>query len=167
MSIIEEINCISADMWSINASNWSFFPNIVYLDCIVPTSGCNSVLTQWIKFYAKNPIGMTWHFSVFLHSKDNGFGLFVIKSNIFIFSSRGQESTFTVVVYCVELVIWVILTNSLMKALSRSSVPMLKVAISICCHEDIGSLHGGSLGSPSEGSDWHVVRHTILVKRTA
>lgn len=105
-------------MGSVDGSNWPLLSDIVYLDCVVPTSRCNNVLTSWIKFNAKYSIGMSRHFPVFLHFEDNRFSLLIIKPNVLIFSSSSQESTFTVVVYGVKLIIRVIFALPLVKAFS-------------------------------------------------
>lgn len=101
------------------------------------------------------------------HLENDRLGLLIVDTDILVFSGGGQEVAISIVINGVELLTWVILAISLMKASTRGGVPMLKEAICLGTYQDICSLHLGRLWPPPEGTDWHVVTMSKLIYKTA
>jgi len=98
-----------------------------------------------------------------LHLEHETLRVLVIDSHIRILTCGGQERALSVVVDCIELVVWVVLAASLMEASSTGGVPVLQVSVGLCADEHIGSLEIRRLWSPSQRSHRHVIRLAILV----
>jgi hypothetical protein len=54
-----------------------------------------------------------------------------------------------------------------MKTFSRGGVPMLQVSVSVSCNQYVCCLHCWCLRSPSDGSNRHIIWHSILVEGAA
>jgi len=98
-----------------------------------------------------------------LHLEHKTLRVLVIDSNILVLACGGKEIAVGVVVDGVELVRWVVLAVSCMEASSTGGMPVLQESIGLCADEHVGGLEIRCLWSPSQRSDWHVIRLAILI----
>ena len=100
-------------MWTVPASSWAFSPHIIDLDGVVPAASCKYIWVIRIPFNAENTIRVAAMITALLHLEHNTLGMLIIHSNILVLTCRCQQVALRVVVNCVQLVLWVVLTISL------------------------------------------------------
>ena len=103
-------------MRPVDASNDTVCSDIIDLDCVVPSSRCQTIRVCLVEFNTEYSVGVTTEISVILHLEGNRFGLLVIESNISVFTCARQKTAIWVVVKRVKLVVISIFNFLLMKA---------------------------------------------------
>jgi hypothetical protein len=143
----------------------SFLPDIINIDTIVPASRSNNVLIVRIEFYAENSIWMSGLVTASMHFKNSRFGLLVIKLNNSFITTCSEKKTINIVIDSIKLclqIIWICMPW--MQTSSRSCMPMLNPTICLSCYKNIGCFHLCWYRSPSNWSDWHVIRCSVLIQ---
>ena len=154
-------------MSPVNTRNRTFFSYIINLNCIIPTSWSKNIWIWSIKSNTKNSIRVPTKLSIVFHFKYNWFSLFIIETDIFIFTSSSQKTSIWIVVNSIKLIFRIIFTVHLMKTPSRSCMPMLKISISLCTYKNISCFYVRCCRSPPKWSHWHIVTLSVLVNMTA
>ena len=105
--------------------------------------------------------------SIIFHFKNNRLSLFIIKTNVFVFTSSSQKTSIRIVVYSVKLIVRIIFTIHLMKTPSWSCMPMFKIPISLSTNKDISCFYVRCSRSPPKWSHRHIITLSELVDMTA
>lgn len=90
VSIILEINSITADVWTVEAHDRALSSDIVKMNRVVPATGCNYIWIIAIPAYAKDSIGVSAVKPVFFHLEHDTLRVLIIYANILVLACRSE-----------------------------------------------------------------------------